>query len=54
VDQLFNSSAKRLAQVLLLLANFGKGAKPERRFRSLTRRHWRRSWAQPARESAIS
>jgi hypothetical protein len=29
VDQLFNSSAKRLAQVLLLLANFGKGAKPE-------------------------
>ena len=29
VDQLFNSSAKRLARVLLLLANFGKGAKPE-------------------------
>jgi CRP/FNR family transcriptional regulator, cyclic AMP receptor protein len=29
VDQLFNSSEKRLARVLLLLANFGKEAKPE-------------------------
>src|ERR1700677_979200 len=29
VDQLFNSSEKRLARVLLLLANFGKGGKPE-------------------------
>ena len=29
VDQLFNSSEKRLARLLLLLANFGKGAKPE-------------------------
>jgi CRP/FNR family transcriptional regulator, cyclic AMP receptor protein len=29
VDQLFNSSEKRLARVLLLLANFGKQAKPE-------------------------
>ena len=29
VDQLFNSSEKRLARVLLLLANFGKGAKLE-------------------------
>ena len=29
VDQLFNSSEKRLARVLLLLANFGKDAKPE-------------------------
>jgi len=29
VDQLFNSSEKRLAQVLLLLANFGKEGKPE-------------------------
>ena len=27
VDQLFNSSEKRLARVLLLLANFGKGGK---------------------------
>jgi len=29
VDQLFNSSEKRLARVLLLLANFGKPAKAE-------------------------
>jgi CRP/FNR family transcriptional regulator, cyclic AMP receptor protein len=29
VDQLFNSSEKRLARLLLLLANFGKDDKPE-------------------------
>jgi CRP/FNR family transcriptional regulator, cyclic AMP receptor protein len=29
VDQLFNSSEKRLARFLLLLANFGKEEKPE-------------------------
>jgi len=29
VDQLFNSSEKRLARLLLLLANFGKEEKPE-------------------------
>jgi CRP/FNR family transcriptional regulator, cyclic AMP receptor protein len=29
VDQLFNSSEKRLARILLLLANFGKDKKPE-------------------------
>lgn len=29
IDQLFNSSEKRLARVLLLLANFGKDSKPE-------------------------
>ena len=29
VDQLFNSSEKRLARVLLLLANFGKEGKPD-------------------------
>jgi CRP/FNR family transcriptional regulator, cyclic AMP receptor protein len=29
VDQLFNSSEKRLARVLLLLAQFGKASKPE-------------------------
>jgi len=29
VDQLFNSSERRLARVLLLLANFGKDSKPE-------------------------
>ena len=30
VDQLFNSSEKRLARVLLLLANFGKEGRPSR------------------------
>jgi len=29
IDQLFNSSEKRLARTLLLLANFGKDSKPE-------------------------
>jgi CRP/FNR family cyclic AMP-dependent transcriptional regulator len=29
IDQLFNSSEKRLARMLLLLANFGKEGKPE-------------------------
>jgi CRP/FNR family cyclic AMP-dependent transcriptional regulator len=29
VDQLFNSTEKRLARVLLLLANYGKEGKPE-------------------------
>ena len=29
VDQLFNSSEKRLARLLLLLANFGKEGQPE-------------------------
>jgi CRP-like cAMP-binding protein len=31
VDQLFNSSEKRLARVLLLLAQFGKSGKPATR-----------------------
>ncbi|THD61700.1 MAG: Crp/Fnr family transcriptional regulator [Bradyrhizobium sp.] len=29
IDQLFNSSEKRLARLLLLLANFGKGGSPQ-------------------------
>jgi len=29
VDQLFNSSEKRLARTLLLLANYGKDSEPE-------------------------
>jgi CRP-like cAMP-binding protein len=29
IDQLFNSSEERLARILLLLANFGKGGKPQ-------------------------
>ena len=31
VDQLFNSSEKRLARLLLLMANFGKEGRPEAR-----------------------
>ena len=30
VDQLFNSSEKRLARILLLMAEFGESGKPER------------------------
>ena len=30
IDQMFNSSEKRLARILLLLAQFGKEGKPER------------------------
>ena len=29
IDQLFNSSERRLARLLLLLANYGKEGKPE-------------------------
>ena len=29
MDQLFNSSEKRLARILLLMAHFGKEGKPE-------------------------
>jgi CRP/FNR family cyclic AMP-dependent transcriptional regulator len=38
VDQLFNSSEKRLARLLLLLANFGKEARPNRRLQKSVRR----------------
>ena len=38
VDQLFNSSEKRLARVLLLLANFGRRAHPKRSFPRLAKR----------------
>jgi hypothetical protein len=30
IDQLFNSSEKRLARLLVLLANFGKAGEPRR------------------------
>jgi CRP-like cAMP-binding protein len=42
VDQLFNSSEKRLARVLLLLANFGKEGKRSRSSRKSARRRLRR------------
>ena len=51
VDQHFLSSEKRLARVLLLLANFGKEGAPEP---VIPKIHSRRSSAPPARESAFS
>ena len=43
VDQLFNSSEKRLARTLLLLANFGKeGKSRSRSSQKSARRRWRR------------
>ena len=42
VDQLFNSSEKRLARALLLLANFGKEGDPSRSLRRSARRRSRR------------
>jgi CRP/FNR family cyclic AMP-dependent transcriptional regulator len=42
VDQLFNSSEKRLARVLLLMANFGKEGKPEPVIAKITRKRSRR------------
>jgi hypothetical protein len=46
VDQLFNNSEKRLARILLLMAEFGKPGEPEPLIPSITRRHWRR-WSEP-------
>ena len=42
VDQLFNSSEKRLARTLLLLANFGKEGRPEPIIAKSVRRRLRR------------
>jgi hypothetical protein len=42
VDQLFNSSEKRLARILLLLAQFGKEANPRKWFPRLARKYWLR------------
>jgi CRP/FNR family transcriptional regulator, cyclic AMP receptor protein len=42
VDQLFNSSEKRLARLLLLLANFGKEGGRSRSSPRSARRLWRR------------
>ena len=42
IDQLFNSSEKRLARLLLLLANFGKEAHPTPVNPSITKKLWRR------------
>ena len=54
VDQLFNSSEKRLARVLLLLAHFGKMAFQKPSLPKSVRRPWPR-WSAPfVRESAFS
>ena len=42
IDQLFNSSEKRLARLLLLLANFGKEGKPEPIVGNSVRKRWPR------------
>ena len=42
IDQLFNSSEKRLARLLLLLANFGKEGRPQPIRWMSVRKHWRR------------
>jgi CRP/FNR family cyclic AMP-dependent transcriptional regulator len=42
VDQLFNSSEKRLARLLLLLAHFGKEGKPEAIIPKSARKAWLR------------
>ena len=48
IDQLFNSSEKRLARVLLLLANFGKEGGPEPIVgKFLVRKSWRRWSGRP-------
>ena len=50
VDQLFNSSEKRLARTLLLLARYGKHDKPARiAAEALTGRRSRKWWARRAR-----
>jgi CRP/FNR family cyclic AMP-dependent transcriptional regulator len=40
IDQLFNSSEKRLARLLLLLANFGKEGSPQPITPNISRKHW--------------
>ena len=55
VDQLFNSSEKRLARVLLLMANFGKEGKPEPVITKISQEtRSRRSSAPPGRGSMFS
>jgi CRP/FNR family cyclic AMP-dependent transcriptional regulator len=40
IDQLFNSSERRLARLLLLLANFGKEGNPQPITPISVKRHW--------------
>lgn len=50
VDQLFNSSEKRLARALLILARFGKEDKPETVIPHISQRPWRKWLGPPAPE----
>jgi len=54
VDQLFNSSEKRLARVLLLLARSARKGRRNPWCQRSARRLWRRWWAPPGHESAFS
>lgn len=54
VDQLFNSSEKRLARMLLLLSRFGKEGTPETVIPTISQRHSQRWSALPGRGSASS
>jgi CRP/FNR family cyclic AMP-dependent transcriptional regulator len=54
VDQLFNSSEKRLARVLLLLAHSARTESPRLQFPKSVRRLWQRWWAQLGRGLAFS
>lgn len=54
VDQLFNSSEKRLARVLLWLAHFGKEGIPKPWFPKSARKPWPRWLGQLVRVSASS
>jgi CRP/FNR family cyclic AMP-dependent transcriptional regulator len=50
VDQLFNSREKRLARILLLLAQFGKETKPEKVVPKISQEYWLRGLARPVPE----
>lgn len=54
VDQLFNSSEKRLARILLLLARFGKEGAPETVVSKISQKMQPRWSVLPVRESAFS
>jgi CRP/FNR family transcriptional regulator, cyclic AMP receptor protein len=53
VDQLFNSSEKRLARILLLLAHFGKEGATKLLFPQSVRKRWQRWWEQLGRGLAF-
>ena len=42
IDQLFNSSEKRLARILLLLARYGKPGQPQKCFPKCRKKSWLR------------